>query len=60
MASEAQRRAVAKYDAARTRQIKIKLNLIWDADILRKLESVDKKQTYIKDLIRQDISKEPE
>ena len=60
MASEAQRRAVAKYDAANTKQIKIKLNLIWDADILRKLESVDKKQTYIKDLIRQDISKEPE
>ena len=57
MASEAQRRAVSKYDTANTRQIKIKLNLKTDADILDKLNSVENRQGYIKDLIRSDIEK---
>lgn len=47
--------ASMKYDAANTKQIKMKLNLTTDADILKKLETVDNMQGYIKDLIRADI-----
>lgn len=56
MATEAQKRAVAKYDAVNTRQIKLKLNLKEDADILAKLDSVSNKQGYIKELVRGDIA----
>ena len=55
MATEAQRRASARYDERNTRQIKLKLNLREDADILAKLDSVDNKQGYIKGLIRADL-----
>lgn len=44
-----------KYDKANTTQIRMKLNLKTDADILAKLESVGNKQGYIKALIRADI-----
>lgn len=44
-----------KYDKANTTQIRMKLNLKTDADILEKLESVGNKQGYIKALIRADI-----
>ncbi len=47
----------AKWDAANTRQIKLKLNLKTDADILSKLDSVENTQGYIKGLIREDIKK---
>lgn len=57
MASDAQKKAVRKYDEARTVQFKMKLNKGTDADILKKLESVDNKQGYIKSLIRADIEK---
>ena len=33
----------------------LKLNEETDGDIIDKLESVDKKQSYIKDLIRKDL-----
>lgn len=56
--SEAQMRANAKYDAKATIQIKMKLNLTTDADIIQKLESVGNKQGYIKSLIRADIEKQ--
>ena len=46
-----------RYDRENTIQVKLKLNKKHDADIIRKLESVDKKQTYIKELIRADIRK---
>ena len=55
MATEAQKKASAKYDAANTKQIKLKLNNINDADILEYLKKIDNKQGYIKDLIRKDI-----
>ena len=58
MVSEAMKRGIAKYDAANTVQVKMKLNKKTDADILAKLDSVDSKQTYIKALIRADIEKE--
>jgi len=58
MVSEAQSKAQVKYDKANTTQIRMKLNLKTDADILAKLESVGNKQGYIKALIRADIEKE--
>lgn len=35
-------------------QIKLKLHKVNDADIIEKLKSVDNKQGYIKQLIRED------
>lgn len=52
MTSEAQKRAVAKYDAKNTVQIKLKLNKKTDADILQILDDCGNKQGFIKDLIR--------
>ena len=57
MATEAQRRANAKYDAKATKQYHLKLNLKTDADIIRKLEEVESIQGYIKQLILADIHK---
>lgn len=48
----------ARYDEQHTRQIRLKLNLKTDADILEKLSSVGNKQGYIKRLIREDINGE--
>lgn len=47
-----------RYDAENTRQIKMKLNLKTDKDILKKLDSVPNKQGYIKMLIRKDMANE--
>jgi hypothetical protein len=55
--SEAKKKAVRKYDDKMTRQIKMKLNVGTDADILDKLDSVPNKQGYIKNLIRDDLKK---
>lgn len=59
MTTEAQKRATAKYDSANTVQLKLKLNVKTDADILAVLEQVAHlpggKQGYIKRLIRQHI-----
>lgn len=57
MTSEAQKRANERYDKENTVRLSLKLNKTTDADILAKLESVESKQGYIKDLIRQDIKK---
>lgn len=57
--TESQRRARAKYDAANTTQLHLKLNLATDRDILARLEQASTaeggKQGYIKALIRADI-----
>lgn len=58
MVSEAQKRASAKYDAKATTRISLKFNLVHDSDILDKLDKVDNKQGYIKNLIREDIKKD--
>lgn len=58
METEAQKRARIKYDKARTIQIKLKLNLKTDADVIAKLQQVENKQGYIKQLILQDIKKQ--
>lgn len=55
--SEAQKRAVRKYDAQNTKQIHLKLNLKTDADVLEWLEKQENVQGYIKQLIRQDMKK---
>ena len=52
--------AILKYDTKNTRQIKLKLNMNTDKDILEKLDQIDNKQGYIKELIRRDIEKEEE
>ena len=49
--------AKARYDAAHTQQIRLKLNLGTDADILEELDRQPNKQGYIKKLIREDIAK---
>lgn len=56
MATEAQRRANAKYDALNTVALHAKLNRKTDADIISRLEAEDNKQAYVKDLIRMDIA----
>ena len=58
MSTEAQIKASRKYDANNTVQFKMKLNIKTDSDILRKLDSVESKQGYIKNLIRADINRE--
>lgn len=57
MATEAQIKAQAKYDAKNTRQLHLKLNRRTDWDVLEKLDSVPSKQGYIKKLIRADLEK---
>jgi len=56
--TEAQKRATLKYDAKNTRQIKMKLNLTTDADILDWLDAQENKQGAIKEAIRVRISDE--
>lgn len=56
MATEAQKRANAKYDAANTTKFLIKLNNKTDADIIAVLQTVQNRQGYIKSLIRADIA----
>ncbi len=57
---EAQKRATAKYDAANTRQITLKLNRGTDKDVLDKLNATGNRQGYIKELIRADLAKNGE
>jgi len=58
MATEAQMRALKKYDKANTKQVHLKLNKRTDADVLNRLQQVGSKQTYIKRLIREDMERE--
>ena len=55
MPSENAKKALKKYEAANTVQIKLKLNRRTDADVLQRLADVGNKQGYIKALIREDI-----
>ena len=47
----------SKYDANNTIQLKLKLNLKTDADIIEYLEKSGNKQGTIKRLIREDIER---
>ena len=46
-----------RYDKENTIRMTIKLNKKTEADIIEQLASVERKQTYIKDLIRADMKK---
>ena len=46
-----------RYQATHTRQIPLKLNLKTDADILKRLDEVENRQGYLKNLIREDIKR---
>ena len=58
MATEAQRRAVKKYDAEHIKHLHLKLNRKTDNDIINHLESQESVQGYIKRLIRDDMSQD--
>ena len=53
-----QSEAKTRWDRENTVVVTMKLNKNTDADILEKLDSVEYKQKYIKEMIRADISKE--
>lgn len=53
-----QSEAKTKWDRENTVVVTMKLNKNQDGDILQRLEEVDNKQGYIKDLIRADIAKD--
>lgn len=57
--SDAQKRATLKYDAKNTKQYHLKLNLTTDADVIDRLAQQESAQGYIKQLIREDIQKNP-
>lgn len=57
MATEAQKRATLKYDAANTTQVHLKLNNKTDSDVLAWLAQQENVQGYIKQLIRADIER---
>lgn len=46
----------ANYDKSNTRYVGLKLNRKTDAEIIKKLESADSMQGYIRELIRKDLS----
>ena len=54
--TEAQLRAIAKYDAANMKKYLLKLNRKTDSDVIDRLEQVENRQGYIKALIRKDIA----
>ena len=55
--SEAQKRATAKYQEANTRLFSLRLNYNTDQDIIDRLNQVESKAGYIKELIREDIKR---
>ena len=57
MVSEAQKRNAAKYQAANTKMIAIRINKKLEPELLEWLESKNNKSGYILDLIRDDMKK---
>ena len=55
MVTKAQMEAQRRYDKKNTRSVLFKFNLANDADILAKLDDVENRQGYVKNLIREDI-----
>lgn len=56
--SEAQMRANNKYEKAHIRQILLKFHKTYDAEIIEKLDSLDSKNNYVRQLILQDLERE--
>lgn len=50
-------KAQKKYNKIKTKSFTFKFNKRTDADIISRLEGVDNKQGYIKELIRKDLKK---
>ena len=57
MATEAQKRAQKKYRANTVKTVTLEFYPTKDQELLDKLNEVESKQGYIKDLIRADIKK---
>lgn len=57
MATDAQIKAVDRYNKKNTVTVCLRLNKERDKDIIEALERAGSKQGYIKDLIRADMSK---
>lgn len=55
--SEAQKRAVLRYDQKNTKHYGFKLNRKTDADIIEYLDSVENVQGLIKELLRKEMSR---
>lgn len=55
MTTEAQKKAVRKYNAANVKAFTFKLNRKTDKDILEHMEEISNKQGYLKSLVRADI-----
>lgn len=55
--TEAYKAAQERYDQKSTRFYGLKLCRGTDADLIEKLDSMENKQGYLKELIRKDISK---
>lgn len=55
MVSEAKLRANSKSNKINTTMICVRLSYNTDADIIKKLDEVDSKMGYIKELIRKDL-----
>lgn len=55
--TEAQKRAQRKYEAESSKQFKMRLHFVNDADIIKKLDSVSSQAGYVKELIREDIKR---
>ena len=53
--SDAQLKAIQKYDAKNTKQYHLKLNLKTDAEMIAWLDSKENFQGYIKDLVKHDM-----
>lgn len=53
--TEAQKRASRKYDLKATKHYGLKFTYKYDGDIIAKLDSVDSKNDYVRQLIRADI-----
>ena len=54
--TESQIRASVKYNKENTVQISLKLNRTTDADLIDRMNRIENKQGYIKELIRRDIA----
>ena len=54
-ASPALLKAIAKHQKEQTVSVMLRLNKNQDAELIEKLESVDSKMGYIKNLIRRDL-----
>ena len=55
--SEAKKKADEKWKKANLKQVKFSFNKSGDKDVLDKLDSVENKTEYVRELIREDIKR---